>query len=344
MINVIAVDVGFGRVKALSAERQLEFPSVVGPWREIRYKTEVATNGFLDQLAVEYVGQKLFLGDMAYRQSTARMNMSIDRFCGVEGMALMLASIAMLLNPRRDVTCQLVTGLPVNAYAMQKDRYANVLLGRHYIKLLGANGTHEDWYITIVQCKVLPQPMGTVFSYVLDDSGRLTARELASSRLAVLDVGANTVDLCRVDSLQFIDRESTSFSDIGVFECYRQLSLEIYNAFGIEIPPEEVEPHILNSAIKVGGRFHSIADIKNRVYLAAAEKIVSRVRNVWRNSWQFDKIFVTGGGALVFGEQIARVLNSPGQVEVCEQGTFSNTLGYLKFGQRVWSKGYRNKY
>ena len=96
MKHIMAVDVGFGRVKALSAERQLEFPSVVGPWREIRYTNEMTSNSFLEQLAVEYTGQKLFLGQMAYRQSKARMNMSMDRFCGVEGMALMLATVAML--------------------------------------------------------------------------------------------------------------------------------------------------------------------------------------------------------------------------------------------------------
>jgi len=54
--------------------------------------------------------------------------------------------------------------------------------------------------------------------------------------------------------------------------------------------------------------------------------------------WQFDKIIVAGGGAAVFGEQIAKAFNSPGQVEVSRQGTFSNTLGYLKFGYRVWPK------
>jgi plasmid segregation protein ParM len=335
--NVVAVDVGFGRVKALSAERQLEFPSVVGPWRAIRFKNEVASSSFLEQLAVEYVGQKMFLGEMAYRQSKARMNMSMDRFYSVEGMALMLTAVAML-GSGRDLSCHLVTGLPVNAYAAQKEKYKRSLLGQHYIKLLGTNGTHEDRYITIAECKVLPQSIGTVFNLVLGDTGQLANKELAASRLAVLDVGANTLDLCRVDSLEFIDRESTSFGDLGVFECYRQLSLEIYNAFGIEIPPEEIEPYIANGVVKIGGRPHGIAEIKNKVYQDAAEKIVSRVRNVWRNMWQFDKIIVAGGGAAVFGEQIAKAFNSPGQVEVSRQGTFSNTLGYLKFGYRVWPK------
>ncbi len=272
---------------------------------------------------------------MAYRQSKAMMNMSMDRFTDVEGMVLMFAAIA-LLRSDRELTCNLVTGLPVNAYAALKDKYKRALEGRHYIKLLKVNGAREDRYITIAECKVLPQPLGTVFNTVLGDSGKLANSEMAASRLAVLDIGANTLDLCRLDAMEFIDRESTSYTDLGVFECYRQISLEIYNAFGIEIPPEEIEPYIVNGAIKIGGRFNSIVDIKNRVYSEAAEKIVSRARNIWRNMWQLDKIIIAGGGAEVFGQQVARAFNTPGQVELCQRGTFSNCLGYLKYGHRVW--------
>jgi len=116
----MAVDVGFGRVKVLSAQRRLEFPSVVGLWQEIRFNNEVANSSSLEQLAVEYTGQKMFLGEMAYRQSKARMNMSMERFCGTEGMALMLVAVALLV-PGREISCHLVTGLPVNAYAARSE-------------------------------------------------------------------------------------------------------------------------------------------------------------------------------------------------------------------------------
>ena len=64
----------------------------------------------------------------------------------------MLAAVAML-GTGREITCHLVTGLPVNAYAAQKEKYRQALLGRHYIKLLGANGTSDERYITIAECK-----------------------------------------------------------------------------------------------------------------------------------------------------------------------------------------------
>ncbi len=53
MTNIMAVDVGFGRVKALLAEQQLEFPSVIGLWREIRFKrSDQTTTGFLPWMYV----------------------------------------------------------------------------------------------------------------------------------------------------------------------------------------------------------------------------------------------------------------------------------------------------
>lgn len=337
MKNIIAVDVGFGRVKALTEQHRLEYPSVTGPWCKVRFSNNISSSLPVERLAVEYVGQKIFIGEMAYRQSKARVSMSMDRFCSAEGMSLMLSSIALLL-PGREISCRLITGLPVNAYASLKEKYERILLGRHYIKLLDINGKPDERYINITGCKVLPQPMGTVFNAILNEKGELSNRELASSRLAVLDVGQYTLDLVRVDSLEFIDAGSTSYSDLGVFSCYQQLSLELYNNFEIEIPPEEIEPYVAGGTIKIGGCSRSILDIKTKVYQAAAEKIVSRVRNFWGSMWRLDRIIVAGGGAQVFGTEIVRALDSPGQVEVSTEGTLSNVLGYHKFGNRTWTR------
>ena len=113
MQSIIAgVDVGFGRLKALTTDRRLEYPSVVGPWRELRYRSELNSGSFLEHMAMEYAGQKLFIGEAAYRQSKARVNMSSERFCTTEGITLLLSALAALA-PGREAAYNLVTGLPV---------------------------------------------------------------------------------------------------------------------------------------------------------------------------------------------------------------------------------------
>lgn len=330
--NVIAVDLGYGRVKALSAGRQLDFPSVVGPWRRIRYQTDVSTAGFLGNIAIEYAGKNLFIGDVVYRQSTAQMDMTKEKFSKLEGMALMNTAIALLHEPKKEIVCRLVTGLPVNLYASQKEKYTRALEGWHHLKFIGDRSPERR--IKIEKCKVLPQPLGSVFGAVLDESGNLTNERLASSNLCVLDIGANTVDLCRMDALDFVDRESATFLDIGVFDCFRQLSVEIFNLLGVEIPPEEIEPHLRNKSIKVRGQRQSIIHVVDKVFREAAEKIAARARNVWRNIWQVDKILVTGGGAELFGDYIDQAFESTGLVEVSVRGVFANVVGYMRYGQR----------
>lgn len=333
MNNVIAVDVGYGRVKALSAGTQLDFPSVVGPWRRIRYKTDVSPAGFLGNIAIEYAGKSLFVGDVVYRQSTAKMDMAPERFLKLEGMALMLTAIALLHESKKEVVCRLVTGLPVSLYASQKEKYARALEGWHHLKFIG-NEIPDERRIRIEKCKVLPQPLGSVFGAVLDEMGNLANEELASSKLCVLDIGANTVDLCRMDALDFVDREGATFHDIGVFDCFRQLSFEIFNLLGVEIPPEEIEPHLRKKSIKVKGQQRSIVYIVDKVFREAAEKIAARAKNVWRDIWQIDKIIITGGGAELFGDYIAQAFDGAGLVEVSAKGVFANVAGYMRYGQR----------
>ncbi len=131
-----------------------------------------------------------------------------------------------------------------------------------------------------------------------------------------------------------IDRESTSFNDVGLFIAYQDLSYELNNKFGIQIPPEEIEPYIKNGTIKVGGRLRSIRSEIDAVFQAAAEKIVSRVKNTWRNMWEI-KILITGGGSVILGEYLCQAFSDV-QVEICEEATFTNCIGFYSYGRKIW--------
>lgn len=324
-----AVDVGFGAVKAISDARQIEYPSAVGTYRPVRFTSGMEQQNIIDRLCVEFEGKRYFIGSIAYLQSSPRVTMTADRFTSQEGLALMMSALALLSNCQAE-TVKLVSGLPVNEYAGMKDKYCNTLTGKHYLQLIGSDGFENDFFVfTMDSVKLLPQPVGTIFDKVLNKSGDIENKHLAGGRLAVLDIGKHTVDLALTDALQFVDRSSVSFNDIGLFDAFKDLSLVLKDQ-GYDIPADSLEPYIRGNKHLAG-----IAELKEQAFASLAEKIVSRVINTWPDLFSFRKIFITGGGALVLGDYLAFALNSE-KVEVCDIPTFTNCRGYYKFGKRLW--------
>jgi len=324
-----AVDLGFGAVKGISEARQVEFPAAVGTFQPVRFTSGMEQHDVKDRLCVEFEGKRFFIGEIAFKQSSPRVTMNNDRFTSSEGLALMMSALLLLSNSQTDAG-KLVAGLPVNEYAGLKNKYSDALTGKHYLQQIDPDGSGNDFFaFTIEEAKILPQPIGTLFDAVLDDAGELENKQLAGGRVAVLDIGKHTVDLALTDALQFVDRASVSFNDIGLFDAFKDLSLGIKNK-GYDVPPDSLEPYIRGSR-----QLSGIAELKEQAFASQAEKITSRVINTWPDLWSFDRVFITGGGALVLGDYIASALDSE-KVDVCQFPTFTNVKGYFKYGQRAW--------
>ena len=248
---------------------------------------------------------------------------------------MMLTTLALLAEEDHE-HIRLVTGIPVSDFQRVKEKYRQALLGTHSIRLLQTDGNWGvDYSVTINEVKIIPQPVGTLFWAVLGDDGSLINKACAAGKMAVLDIGQHTVDLTRTNTLEFVDRESTSFNDIGLFTAYQDLSYELNSKLGIQIPPEEMEQYVRSGAVKIGGHMHSIHAEKDAVFQSAADKILSRAKNTWVNMWELDKVLITGGGAMVLGEYLCRAFNNG---EICPDATFTNCLGYYRYGRRVWPR------
>jgi len=324
-----AIDLGFGQVKGICEARQVEFPAAVGSFRPIRFTSGMEAQDKKERLCVEYEGKRYFVGDIAFTQAAPRVTMNPERFISAEGLALMMSALLLLSNSQAE-EIKLVAGLPVNEYAGLKDGYSKTLQTKHYIQLIDPDGKGGDFYrFDIAGVSILPQPVGTIFDKVLDDAGELSNKVLAGGRVAVLDIGKHTVDLALTDALQFVDRSSVSFSDIGLFDAFKDLSLALKDK-GYDIPADSLEPYVRGSR-----QLDCLPELQEQAFATQAEKIISRVLNAWPDLWSFDRVYITGGGALALGGYIASGLNSD-KVEVCSNPTFTNCRGYFKFARRKW--------
>ena len=218
-----AVDLGFSAVKGIGLGKEVEYPSVVGDFKPVRFATGMESQALKEKLCVEFEDKKYFIGKIADRQSVPRVTMDGERYTSKEGLALMMATLILMSDSQHE-NLKLVTGLPVDLYKNLKDEYLETLTGQHKIKLLEPDGSFEKLYtFDIEKVRMLPQPMGTIFNQVIDANSDHLNEELAKSRLAVIDIGKHTIDLVVVEELEFIDRLSTSFSDIGIYDAYKEL-------------------------------------------------------------------------------------------------------------------------
>jgi len=125
------------------------------------------------------------------------------------------------------------------------------------------------------------------------------------------------------------DHLSTSFSDIGIYDAYKELSLALKDK-GKNITAEKLEPYIRGEETLKGFK-----ELKEITFAGQAEKIKSKVINTWAELWSFDKIYITGGGALHFGVQLKNILNSD-KVEILTDPAYSNCRGYFKAAKYSW--------
>lgn len=332
----VAVDVGFGRVKAISeAGKAANFPAVVAGFQPLAFASGMEAG---NSLAIDYRGKSYWVGEAALRQSSSvRMTTDRSRTTSEEGMALLAAGLVQTAAKEHQLT-NLVIGLPVRFYSTMKDEYRRLARDVHQIGIIspGEAKIKARRVVIVEDVKVLPQPFGTLFDAILDDAGNLRDKALAGGKVGIIDIGFNTLDLARADSLEYVNPASDSFSGQGLFSAFQELSRGLYRELEIEIPPEKLEPIVRDRKITIAGRQHDVAGIIDRAFNAAAEGIISRVKSIWpdRERWQFTQVLITGGGGALLGQYLIPLLGVPARV--VENPVMANCRGYLKFAHRVW--------
>ena len=327
------IDVGFGFTKAVGNGRQRIFRSAIGAFSPIAFQPEGAGSG--TSTAIEFGGRRLFVGDAALRQATPEATITANRTVTFEGMALLMAAIHLLVPDQLNVQLRLVVGLPIQQYSKLKESYIAAAMGDHNFKIVSLDGASEyDKKVEIVSVKVLPQPFGCVFDRLLDGQGRIVNKAMATGQIGIIDGGYNTLDLLRVENLEYINRRSTSYSEMGVFEVSKLFSNRIYDRLGVEIPPEKAEQYIKSGSIKISGKMYSLAGILDECYEIEVTNVISRVKSIWPDYALLDAIIPTGGGIIPIQNRLKDTFG-----EIVQTGAnliWDNANGFEKYGKLAW--------
>ncbi|QTL96580.1 hypothetical protein GM661_00635 [Iocasia frigidifontis] len=321
----IGIDIGFGFVKATDGQKQVIFPSVVGEGRNIRYNTGINDNSIMDNLMLQLEGNNYFVGNLANRQSDIVMStLSQNRVNSIENEILFCTALG-LLDPLGGVN--IVTGLPVNEYSDRfKEKLLETLRGYHQFSL---NGSHHN--IKVSNCKVIPQPFGTIFDQLLDDQGKILNPDYANITLGIIDIGFRTSDFAVADNLEYVDKMSSS-SNIALSSAYKLIARELNAEYGITKPLYQLDQIIRDKQIIINGEEVDLASLKEKAFRLTAQNIISEVSTLW-NIWEIETILVAGGGGIALYDYLSSQLDN---IMLVRAGQFSNVNGYFKMANRSW--------
>jgi plasmid segregation protein ParM len=325
----VGLDIGYGVVKALTAEGTILFPSVCGHAREIKFQA--------DEIAARHPGDQIrdddglwFLGDLALVQLPPgellrlRGRTADEATMGnVFRARLAKAALGKLLMGKRDehvIHVRLATGLPVDHMTDSPDLKA-ALLGQHRIRTDAA-----DFIANVTEVMVMPQPQGTIYSQILTDTGEVNAAH-DYLRTGVCDVGTYTVDLALDDDGEFVDSESGSVEG-GVSAVHERISALLEREYRQKIPFKMIETVLRTGQFRARGEVVDYSEAVQEALEPLRSATLNLMSEKWKTGTTIDIIYLSGGGAeLVYDAVVAAYP----QTAIVNQPQIANARGYLNY-------------
>ncbi len=330
-ILTLALDIGYGVVKAVTDGQTLRFPSVMGHARDIKFQSdEIARRHPGDQLFDDQGGW--FVGDLALTHTPPGELLRLrGRTANEEEIGnafrLRLAKVALgkLLagNTSRDaIHVRIATGLPTD-HLRDTASLKQTLLGQHRVCTDTA-----DFIANIVDVMVMPQPYGTIYAHTLTERGEIN-RQHQYRRTGVVDVGTYTVDLALDDEGEYVDSESGSVES-GVYTAHERIEELLERNYREKIPFKFVEETLRSGIFYANGQAVDYRSEVQDALMPLRSATMGLLSQKWQRGTTVDVVYLSGGGASLVAQDVRGAYP---QTVVVEGAQLANARGYLNYAR-----------
>ncbi len=301
MERLIGVDLGYGFVKATDGREGFLFPSVVGdgsPHQPLRLASQEADP--TDNLRLQIGDRVYHVGTLAVRQSRmAYRSLSVLRDEGNDLLVLFLTALSLFCH-EPNTTFSVVTGVPPGRMHLADEFIRSVRGDHRVVRYRAANP--EELYLRVDRVTVVPQPLGTYWSQVLDSRGQLQPHAAAEGRVGIIDIGFRTTDLVTVEEGEYVPEQSRTVPT-GLSAAYGAVAAALLREYGIERENHALDEAIISGEIGVSGRRVDITGLREQAFEQLATKVLVEIRSTWQVA-DYDYLWFTGGG----GQALQRYL------------------------------------
>lgn len=312
MTEVFGYDPGFGNTKIVTAGGKFGVQSAVSVPKEVGISAmgvKLAKMGTV----VGFDGMEFMVGPNSWRWGTPISTMDWSGLLTPEKMALLYSLLAEAYKGSTDLS--MVIGLPV---PLLQDLDSAKDVTNQLKKLKGEHSFTIDidnkFSFTISRIRIVAQPVGAYYDYLYNE--KLELVQDPSARVAVIDVGQNTIDIYSMQDGQ-VDPRFIGGSKNGA----RRVLLQVGNGMEIEEATEAV----------ISGKLKLPRPVVNSWIAQIMDDVESNLGDLGR----FGRVILTGGGVQMIKWELAEVIASRGGwTFLPEDLVFSNATGFYKWAQK----------
>lgn len=337
--TIFAYDDGYGENKLCNGTDTFIIPTQYTSYKP-RPKNDFSENEVHphDFISIEIDGEKYVVGKGAEEiDSSLKLVSGNNKHIDIGFPIILKACLSLMAQETNTKIDKLVMGLPVRAYKeqMRHNSLKNIVQQTHNVKVQLGNGQTFTRNITVKDLMIKMQPFGSLCDQILDKNGNITNKQLANEYNVIVDIGARTLNILTVDSLQEIPDLSDNTND-GMFSAYEKVGKYIENKFKHPIPTGK-----LPSVIKKGKINNvDLSPVIKKSYEILASQIFTVLDRMFVDHWAFvNNVIFTGGGAILLKKELTKLFADKRTIFL---GQTNNVEGLRKYGVRMAQKEKQN--
>jgi plasmid segregation protein ParM len=352
----VALDLGYSAVKVFSPNIVAMFPSYAKK-ETSNYLGEVNSNVILYKNLE--TGESWTVGDDAQSRIDVRDTQDSEAslygrerymtpmFKVLVETGLAIGSYPVTGNSPKGRELFVQTGLPPKYLKADKELLAEVISGRHHFSIrLGAEPEVEfDFTVRTENIDVISQPMGTLFSVMVDNNHRFVpnAEDYFAKNLIVFDPGFGTLDIFPIR--QHHVEVSETFDNLGMKRVIEETALAINEKYGQDISVPAMQKYLARGTFRYQKRENGrmvTKDIEFSDILAEKNKDVciealQRLEQVVPLA-EYDYLIITGGTSAAWNDMIREYFSGMSTLKIISGNqndtlpfAFANVRGYFMY-------------
>ncbi|MCL2338211.1 MAG: ParM/StbA family protein [Firmicutes bacterium] len=334
-LTPVGLDSGYSYMKAISQTKEIVFPNIVSPGREI---TDEGLNDILGQTGVinnldisfAFRGTKkhYWIGKMATASGgDADYFEDRDRWNSERGRASALAALALICRKDNE-NFVLATGLPLEDYKSNKttlkQTYEKTIPGTYEVTFESGPLAGQTKRFNILTCKVYPQGLGVFFDQVLTDDGiQKDVHPLLEDGTVhgLIDVGRRTTNMVLFDDFN-LSKDFSKSINRGIAQIHEQIQnfLSAQNRF---VKNRDIEVIFKRDIFKG----LDIKRVREEALFNLAGIIRAEAQSLWQDKALLESIYIAGGA----GQAVYNFLNFDRYEKILVSNPqFANARGFYK--------------